>query len=115
MFARQALSPEHALIAGLALLALSASVLILAIWRFGWLQEHFPKLLRWGRGDWSFPATQYGVISGCLVGIMVGGVSIDSWFGFLPRADWAVFILTSLGSALVAAVFDFRRHRLNDA
>ena len=114
MLAASTLSPTKALILGSVFLCASGIILALTIFRFAWMRQRIPFLLRWGRGSWSFPASRWGVAAGSIVGLAVGCAFIDMHFQLLPSSTWGILILSCIGIALVAAIYDFRLHRRRD-
>lgn len=111
MIAAQAVSSDNLVIVGCVVLAMSASLMVGAVWHFDWMRRRVPFLLRWGRGSWSFPASRFGLVAGSLVGLTLGSLCLDSRFKFLPRAVWGIIVACSFAVALVAAARDFRLWR----
>ncbi len=102
---------------GIFLLAISTVGLVCALWRFEWMQKQIPFLLYWGRWPWRFPATKIGVSAGCLAGITIGALCLDSKFEFLSRTVWMKICIVVAIALIAAAIHDYvlhRKHKTNE-
>lgn len=55
----------------------------------------FPRnLFRWGKGGWSIPASRYGAISGLLLLLVMGLMTVDfSSEGIVPKEAWIAALI----------------------
>ena len=112
MNATKELSQEAQLAIG-ALMAVSFAVLfVLSFRRFDWLQRHLPAVLRWGFPHlWTYPATRYGLCSGCLVGFAIGVSVIVTHFDLMDRATGSLLLRAVFLNCVIAAIHDFKVYR----
>src|SRR3954469_23972990 len=87
---------------GVALLGFSLTYFVLVFWRFEWMRRKVPAFVRWGRLAWGFPASRRGALIASLLGVILGLLSIDSYFGIIPKVFWTIataFMVTLTGAA----------------
>jgi hypothetical protein len=107
------LSPEQNFWFGIALVSGSSALLALTIRRFEWLKKKIPSLLFWGRSSLGYPASRVGCASGCFVGITVGCLFIEKGRDTFSSQFLVVMLASSFVFVIVAAIHDFRLHKLN--
>ena len=77
----------------------------------------FPRnLFRWGKGGWSIPASRYGAVSGLLLLLVMGLMTVDfSSEGIVPKEAW-IAALTLVGLYIVCTfVHDLNLYKRSKA
>jgi hypothetical protein len=109
-FNNHELSPLEGLLWGIPLTGLSLIYLALVLWRFDWLLGFamMRAMLRWGRGDLSYPASKLGAFTGGFLVLVTGCIMLDRYFRLLSDKAWAIIFLSLLPFAVVVAIHDYR-------
>ncbi len=98
--------------------AIVTSILILlpfVIFRFDRLLRVriFRIMFRWGKPSWGFPASRVGVTSGCLLGLVLGGMAIDHNFSAIHANVWLILLATTFAFLSLAAIRDYKLYKRN--
>ena len=113
MVYQHSISPDHALYIGGVLVSISLIFIVLVLVRFHWFHRFalMRVLLRWGRGNWSYPASKLGALAGGLMILMVGLILMDDYLQVLPQKIWAEIFAALLLFVVYAAIYDYRKYR----
>jgi hypothetical protein len=109
------LPPWAWLCIGSSMVILSLIYLALILFRYQWLR-HFRLMRviwRWGRGDWSYPASRLGAFTGGLFILMIGLILMDSYFKMMTGILAIIFVLL-IPFAVFVAIHDYNLHKKHD-
>jgi len=114
MFQKHTFSPEEMRFVGMGLTALALIFLASTVWRWeSMCQAIFIKrLLRWGRGRWSFPASRLGAFAGGSVALVFGLICVDV-AREQHRQAWITVFAAVMVFVIIAAIHDYISHRRN--
>ena len=105
----KALSSSQDFYLGVAILTGTLILIPFVIFRFEWLHRFwiFRAMFHWGNPSWGFPASRFGVISGCVLVLILGGMAIDHRFDFLKPRYWLFTLVIAICLLCVAARRDY--------
>src|SRR6267378_8267146 len=112
MFQKHTFSPEEMRFVGMGLTALALIFLASTVWRWESMCQaiFIRRLLRWGRGRWSFPASRLGAFAGGSVALGFGLIGLDEGRE-QHKQSWVAVFAALIVFVIIAAIHDYISHR----